>query len=101
MAKSAEISLMKTLAVTPYLVKDGITFNSVAPGSIMIPDTGWDRERKENDIGFSAMVNERFPMGRLGAPEEIASVVVFLASEKASLVNGASIVVDGGESKSF
>ena len=101
MAKSAEISLMKTLAVTPYLVQDGITFNSVAPGSIMIPDTGWDRERKENEVRFSPMVNERFPMGRLGSPEEVASVVVFLASEKASLVNGASIVVDGGESRSF
>ena len=101
MAKSAEISLMKTLAMTHYLIRDGITFNSVAPGGIMIPDTGWDRERKENPEEFEKMVDRQFPLGRLGTPEEVASVVVFLASEKASLVNGASIPVDGAEGKSF
>lgn len=101
MAKSAEISLMKTLAMTHYLSRDGITFNSVAPGSIMIPDTGWERESKENPEEFAKMVDSQLPLGRLGTPEEVASVVVFLASEKASLVNGASIPVDGGESRSF
>jgi len=101
MAKSAEISLMKTLAMTRYLIRDGITFNSVAPGGIMIPDTGWERERKENPEEFEKMVDRQFPLGRLGTPEEVANVVVFLASEKASLVNGASIPVDGAESKSF
>ena len=101
MAKSAVISLMKTLAMTRYLIRDGITFNSVAPGGIMIPDTGWERERKENPEEFAKMVDRQFPLGRLGTPEEVANVVVFLASEKASLVNGASITVDGAESKSF
>jgi len=101
MAKSAEISLMKTLAMNPSLVRDGITFNSVAPGSIMIPDTGWDPERKENPDEFKKVVDRQFPLGRLGTPEEVASVVVFLASEKASLVNGATIPVDGAEGRSF
>lgn len=101
MAKSAEISLMKTLAMNPALARDGITFNSVAPGAIMIPDTGWDRERKENPQEFGKLLDRQFPLGRLGTPEEVANVVVFLCSEKASLVNGASIPVDGGESKSF
>ena len=101
MAKSAEITLMKTLAINPDLARDGITFNSVAPGGIMIPDTGWEREQRENPEEFKKMVDSQYPLGRLGTPEEIASVVVFLASEKASLVNGASIPVDGGEGKSF
>ena len=48
MAKSAETSMMKTLAMTHYLARDGITFNSVAPGGIMIPDTGWDRGRSRS-----------------------------------------------------
>ena len=78
-----------------------ITFNSVAPGGIMIPDTGWEREQRENPEEFKKMVDSQYPLGRLGTPEEIASVVVFLASEKSSLVNGASIPVDGGEGKSF
>lgn len=101
MAKSAEISLMKTLALTHYLVRDGITFNSVAPGTIMIPDTGWEKEKKKNPKAFKKMVDENFPLGRLGTPEEVANIVVFLCSEKASYINGACIAVDGGESSSF
>ena len=101
MAKSAEISLMKSLALAPYLVHANITFNSVAPGGIMIPDTGWEKEQKVNPKAFKKMLNLMSPMGRLGTPEEVASVVVFLCSEKASFVNGACIAVDGGESKSF
>lgn len=79
MAKAAEISLMKTLAL--HYRGSGITFNSVAPGLIAIPDTG----------------NET----KGGTPEEVASMVTFLCSEKASLVNGTSIPVDGAEGKSF
>lgn len=101
MAKSAEISLMKTLAMNADLVRDGITFNSVAPGAIIIPDTGWDYEQKKDPEAFKKMVDNQFPLGRLGTPDEVANVVVFLCSEKASLVNGASIPVDGAEGRSF
>jgi len=100
MSKSAEISLMKTLAMNTSLVRDGITFNTVAPGNIMIPDTGWEREMKEDLEGFKRKV-DLMPLGRLGTPQEVANMVVFLCSEKASLVNGACIAVDGGESHSF
>ena len=101
MAKSAQISLMKTLAMNPDLLRDKITFNSVAPGAIMVPGTGWEEEMKKNPEEFEKAVNLNLPLGRLGTPEEVASVVVFVCSEKASLVDGASIVVDGGESRSF
>lgn len=101
MAKSAEISLMKTLAKNATLVRDGLTFNSIAPGSIMVPETGWEEERKKDPKKFETMVRTKFPLGRLGTPEEVAQVVVFLCSEPASLVNGACVVVDGGESSSF
>jgi 3-oxoacyl-[acyl-carrier protein] reductase len=101
MAKSAEISMMKTLAMKPELARDGITFNSVAPGNIMIAGTGWETEKKRDPIAFRKMVREKFPMGRLGSPEEVANVVVFVCSATASLVNGACFVVDGAESRSF
>ena len=101
MAKAAQTSLMKCLGLNRDLARHGITFNSVAPGPIMIPDTGWDRERLRNPEAFAAMAQEQFTLGRMGTPEEVADVVTFLCSEKASLVNGASIVVDGGESRSF
>lgn len=101
MAKSAEISLMKTLAMTHYLVRDGITFNTVAPGNIMIAQTGWEKESKDNPDEFNRRLQSDFPLGRLGTPEEVAAVIVFGCSEKATLLNGATIVVDGGESSCF
>lgn len=100
MAKSAEISLMKTLAMNSDLVKDGITFNSVAPGPIMISGTGWEKAKEENSQEYQDII-KNIPTGRLGMPEEVADVVVFLCSPKASLVNGACVAIDGGESKSF
>jgi 3-oxoacyl-[acyl-carrier protein] reductase len=101
LAKSAEISLMKTLALTHYLSRDGITFNSLAVGSIMIPNTGWDKFNEQNEEEFYSYVNNHCPLGRLGTPEEVANVVCFLISPKASLINGACISVDGAESRSF
>lgn len=101
MAKSAQTILMKALALKHYLSRDGITFNSVAPGAIMIPDTGWDQQRKQNPREIEKMLEQGFPLGRFGTPEEVASVVTFICSEKASLLNGASIPVDGAQSKSY
>jgi len=101
MAKAAEISLMKSLALKPELVRAGITFNSVAPGAIMIPDTGWHREFKKNPAAFQKKVLRDFPLGRLGKPEEVAAILVLLCSKSASLLNGACVTADGGESRSF
>ena len=101
MAKSAEISMMKTLAMTAYLAREGITFNTVAPGSIMIPNTGWETEALADPEAFEKKLDAEFPLGRLGTPEEVADVVAFVCSEKASLLSGACLLVDGGESRSF
>ena len=67
----------------------------------MIQNTGWEDEEKKDPQKFHEMLNTQFPLGRMGTPEEVANVVIFLCSEQASLVNGANIVVDGGQSKSF
>jgi 3-oxoacyl-[acyl-carrier protein] reductase len=100
-AKAAQIATMKTLAMTPYLARDGLTFNSVAPGSIMIPDTGWAAEQDRDPVAFQRRMEQDFPLGRLGTAEEVAAVVLFLCSRHASLVNGACITADGGESSAF
>lgn len=47
------------------------------------------------------MIDKDYPLGRMGTPEEVAAVVIFLCSELASLVNGAQIVVDGGQTHSY
>ena len=100
LSKSAEISLMKTLGMDREMAQAGITFNSIAPGAVLSPGNGWDRFRVEDPEGFIRKASQR-PQGRLGTPEEIAHVVAFICSEKASLLNGACIPVDGAESRSF
>lgn len=100
-AKTAQTALMKNLALNYDLARCGITFNSIAPGGIMISDTGWEQEQKKDPEAFKKMADEKYPLGRLGTPEEIASVVVFVCSEQAALLNGAAIPVDGAESRSF
>lgn len=100
MAKSAEVALMKTLSLDLTLARAGVTFNSVAPGNILIPETGLDTMRRERPAEFAAL-EESSPRGRMGKPEEVAPIVVFLCSEQAGHITGASIPVDGGESKSF
>jgi len=101
MAKSAEISLMKNLAMNRDYARAGITFNSVAPGGIMITDTGYGEEFEKNPHEFKKKIDSDFTMGRLGTPEEVASVVAFLCSRQASFINGACIVVDGAESRGY
>lgn len=74
------------------LGKHGITCNSIAPGMIMTDLTRWSFEVPE----VSAAMKERIPVGRVGTPEDIGHVAVFLASEEASYISGTTIRVDGG-----
>jgi 3-oxoacyl-[acyl-carrier protein] reductase len=98
-AKAAEQALAKAMAHD--LARDGIRVNSVAPGSILFPGGGWERRQKADPDGIAAFVARELPFGRFGAPEEVADVVAFLCSPRAQWIHGASIVVDGGQSRSF
>jgi 3-oxoacyl-[acyl-carrier protein] reductase len=78
------------------LGREGIRVNAVCPGAVLFDGGWWDRVRLDDPRGFAAHV-ERIPGGRMGTPEEVAAVVVFLASSPASWVSGATVLVDGGE----
>lgn len=97
-AKAAEISFVKSLA--NEVGSKGVTVNAVAPGSILWPGGGWDRRQKADPDGIADFVRRDMPLGRFGSVDEVSSVVAFVCSTQASLVNGAVISVDGGQSRS-
>jgi 3-oxoacyl-[acyl-carrier protein] reductase len=96
--KAAEISLAKAMA--QQLAPDNIRVNSVAPGSIRFPGGSWDRRVQEDPEGMAAFVRRELPFGRFGRPEEVGAVVAFLVSPRASWISGASVPVDGCQSRS-
>lgn len=97
--KAGLIALVKTLGVE--FQKYNIRVNSVSPGRTLTSlwATRAEQLAKERGVSAADIIHEftgEIPMGRFGRPEEIAAMVVFLASHKASYVNCQSILVDGG-----
>jgi 3-oxoacyl-[acyl-carrier protein] reductase len=96
-AKSGQIAWSKAMSDKTTC---NITFNVVAPGPIFIEGTGWDKMKQEDPEKYKKE-EEKIPLKRLGTPEEVANLVLFLCSQQASYINGSCIAVDGGLSRSF
>ena len=79
------------------LAKDGVRANSVSPGNIYVEDGFWGETERKMPEFFAEQVKAN-PTGRMGKPEEVADAVVWLASERASFVNGTNLMVDGAVS---
>jgi 3-oxoacyl-[acyl-carrier protein] reductase len=97
--KAAEISLAKSLA--QQLAPDNIRVNSVAPGSILFPGGSWWKRQQADPDGIAEFVKRELPFGRFGRADEVGDVVAFLASPRASWISGASVTVDGCQSRSL
>ena len=92
--KAAVAGLTRSIAMD--FIRDGIRCNAICPGTVDSPSLG-DRMRAQADPEAArAAFIARQPMGRLGRPEEVAALAVYLASDEAAFTTGATHVVDGG-----
>jgi len=98
-AKAAVIALAKAMA-RDYAAH-AIRVNSIAPGSILFPGGSWERRRNADPEAIAEFVKRELPFGRFGTPEEVADVVVFVASARAGWLTGTCVPVDGGQSRGF
>lgn len=98
-AKSALSAFAKNLS--RKVADQQIRVNTVAPGNIFVSGGRWEEIQSENPSSVKSMLEEKVPMKRFGMPEEVASAVVFLSSQRASFITGATLVVDGGQTVSI
>jgi 3-oxoacyl-[acyl-carrier protein] reductase len=85
-----------TLSQAAQFAAKHIRVNCIAPGSIEFPGGTWERRKTSNPKLYNDVLG-RIGFGRLGTPQEIANVALFLASSAASWVTGQTIAVDGGQ----
>jgi 3-oxoacyl-[acyl-carrier protein] reductase len=93
-AKAAVIQYTRNRAAA--LAPQHIRVNCIAPGSIEFPGGSWEKRKTDNPQLYNAILRG-IPFGRLGHPEEVAQVAIFLVSPLANWVTGQTIMVDGGQ----
>ena len=93
-AKHALLGLTRSIALD--FARQNIRANCVCPGSIDTPMLRWSADLSGSPEKLLATCSRMHPIGRIGTPNEVANAIVFLASEWASFITGASLVVDGG-----
>lgn len=99
-AKAGIIAFGK--ALSRELGPRGIRVNVVSPGNVLHPGGSWEKKRAADSGSVDSYIKAEVPLGRFGTPHDIASAVVFLASDKvAGFVTGANLVVDGGQTRAI
>ena len=98
--KAGLIAFSKHLALN--LISENVLVNCIAPGSIDFPGSTWDRFQQNNTPEVvDEFISRNLPAGKFGWPEPIGETVAFLASDRADLITGTCLNVDGGQSRSL
>jgi NAD(P)-dependent dehydrogenase (short-subunit alcohol dehydrogenase family) len=96
-SKGAIVQLTRAMAIDH--ARDGLRVNAVCPGDIDTPMLTNEADDKDIDLeDFLAQAAEESPNGRIGTPEEVAALILFLASDAATHITGSAIPIDGGGS---
>jgi len=90
-------NLYKSLSTQNKYVSKNITFNTILPGAILTKKTHWYKIKTKNKFIFNKLC-KKFPQQRVGSANEVANLIIFLSSGFSSLINGAKLVIDGGQS---
>jgi 3-oxoacyl-[acyl-carrier protein] reductase len=94
-AKTAIIALAKNMA--RKLAFDSVRVNVIAPGNVFFKGGSWDDKIRKDASYVSKIIKSTVPMNRFATPQEIADSAVFLCSDRASFITGATLVIDGGQ----
>ena len=93
-AKTAIIALSKNMA---RKLAPNIRVNVIAPGNVYFEGGSWDEKIQQDKVRVDEIIKSTVPMNRFATPQEISDSVVFLCSDRASFITGATLVVDGGQ----
>lgn len=97
-AKSALNAYVKSISAS--LALKGVRINSVAPGNINFEGSIWSKKINADPVSVNKMLKNNVPLGRLGSPDDVANIVIWLASDVASFVTGSLFTTDGGQTRS-
>lgn len=97
-AKSSLISLAKNLSVK---YSNFVRINIISPGNIIFPGGSWEKKLKNNPRYVKKLISDKVPMNTFGEPKDIANAALFLSSNKSKFTTGATLVIDGGQTKSI
>lgn len=98
-AKAALISYANN--ISRPMGQRGIRVNVVSPGNILFPGSTWDKKLQADRQSVESMLEQDVPLRRLGTIDEVADIIVFLASYRCGFVSGANWIVDGGQVRSI
>lgn len=97
-AKSALNTYVKSISVP--LALEGIRINAVAPGNINFEGSVWSKKMAQDPVAVKVMLENNVPLGEFGSPDDVANLVVWLASDVAKFVTGTIVKTDGGQTRS-